>query len=53
MYMSDLDLIAISIAIVAQMMLNIILLVSAHRNRKQYINTARLLKRERAMRQYL
>lgn len=52
MYLSELDIIGISIAIAAQMMVNIILFISARRNRKQYLNAVRLYKRERMVRQF-
>lgn len=50
MYMSDLDLIAICIALVAQMAMSFILIISARHWRKQYRDVVRILKQDRAVR---
>jgi hypothetical protein len=48
MYLSNLDIIAVCIALIAQMTINVILFMSSRRWEQQYKNTARLLKQERA-----
>lgn len=52
MYISNLDIIAICIALVAQMAISLVLIVSARHWRKQYVDTARILKQERSARAY-
>jgi hypothetical protein len=50
MYLSNLDLLAVSIAIIAQMTLGIVLFISARNWEKKYRDAVRLLKTERAAR---
>jgi hypothetical protein len=50
MYLSNLDLLAVSIAIIAQMTLGIVLFISARNWEKKYRDVVRLLKTERAAR---
>jgi len=52
MYLSNLDIIAICIALVAQMAMSFILIISARHWRRQYRDTTRLLKQERSARAY-
>lgn len=52
MYLSNLDLLAVSIAIIAQMTLSIVLFISARNWEQKYRETVRLLKHERAARQW-
>jgi hypothetical protein len=50
MYLDSLDLVAVSIALVAQMTLNIILFISLRRQEQAYHKVVRLLKMERSYR---
>ncbi|NDB57096.1 hypothetical protein EB001_01400 [bacterium] len=52
MYLSALDIIAICIALILQMCLNILLVISVYNWKKMNSNTARLLNQERKARAY-
>jgi hypothetical protein len=52
MYLSNLDIIAICIALVAQMTMSFVLFISARNWRKKYLDAVRLLKQERSARAY-
>jgi len=50
MYLSELDIIAVSIALISQMFISVVLLRSARRWEREYRSVVRLLKTERAAR---
>lgn len=50
MYLSELDIIAVSIALISQMFISVVLLRSARRWEQEYRSVVRLLKTERAAR---
>ena len=52
MYLSELDIIAVSIALISQMFISVVLLRSARRWEQEYRSVVRLLKIERAARDY-
>lgn len=52
MFLSTLDIIGITIALISQLFLNIFLIVFDYRLKKSYNNTVRLLKWEREARAY-